>query len=266
MWCSADAFVLIAAQAACVALPAAGIPRWLQRFRSRAWALVAPLSLIAAVVALQLSPSSADVLTWVALLLVPAGCALALGWAMHAAWAPLAVLAAPLLALAWVSPDTRAGQMAATALITCSAATAGRLVAGAAPTAVLKLGVLAMAAADVWLVFTKQMEPATTVLGGAVPGAGLPQLQSASFGGAGLQYGDFFVAGLVGAILAVERRPQLLPAAAVLAVSLAWNQLFLVYDYLPATVPPALVLIGCEALRRRDRLLLPRLTPARRTP
>jgi hypothetical protein len=40
-------------------------------------------------------------------------------------------------------------------------------------------------------------------------------------------------------------------------VSLCWDQLFLVYDVLPATVPPALVLIGVEVLRRRRRETLP---------
>ena len=50
-------------------------------------------------------PFTADVLTWIALILVPIGCALALGWAMHGAWPPLAALAAPLLALAWGVPD-----------------------------------------------------------------------------------------------------------------------------------------------------------------
>ena len=33
---------------------------------------------------------------------------------------------------------------------------------------------------------------------------------------------------------------------AVFVASLAWDQLFLVYDVLPATIPPALVLLGCE--------------------
>ena len=45
-------------------------------------------------------------------------------------------------------------------------------------------------------------------------------------------YGDYFVAGLVGAIIAVERGPQLVAAAAMLVVAEAWNQMFLV-DRLP---------------------------------
>ena len=44
-------------------------------------------------------------------------------------------------------------------------------------------------------------------------------------------------------------------ALAMLVVTLAWDQLFLVYDILPATIPPALVLLGDEAWRRRPRAL-----------
>jgi hypothetical protein len=86
------------------------------------------------------------------------------------------------------------------------------------------------------------------VLVAAQPGPGLPQLQSASYGFAGLGYGDFFAAAVVGGIFAAQRRPQLLGAVGVLVVSLAWDQLFLVVDTLPATVPPAIVLVAMEAV------------------
>jgi hypothetical protein len=281
MWFSADNLVLVAAQSACVALPAAGVPAWAERLRGRGWALVAPVSIVAVVGGIELVPSTADVLTWVALLLVPAGCALALGWAMRPAWPPLALMVPPLLALAWASPDSRAGQLATTALIAGSAVTVGRLLAAAAPLTLLKAGIFAMAAVDAWLVFTNRLQPANAVLVSAAPGPGLPQLQSASFGGSGLGYGDFFVAALAGGVLAAQRGPQLAAAVATLVLSLLWDQLFLVYDVLPATVPPALVLLGCEALRRRGGAWAPRpilreaeskpgeagpLTPARRTP
>jgi hypothetical protein len=264
MWFSSDNLVLVLAQSACVALPAAGIPFWAQRLRSRAWALVAPLSIALVVAAIELVPSTADVLTWVALILVPIGCALALGWAMHRAWAPLAALAAPLLALAWASQDTRAGQLATVVLVAGSAVTVGRLLAAAAPLSLLKAGIYAMAAVDAYLVFTNRLQPANVVLVTAAPAPGLPQLQSTSFGGAGLGYGDFFVAGLVGGILAAQRGPQVRAALAVLVASLLWDQLFLVYDVLPATVPPAVVLLGCEVLRRRK--LAPAWRSGRRSP
>jgi hypothetical protein len=251
VWFEADNVVLTTIQAACLALPAAGLPRWTRRFQTRAWALVAPLSIAVVVGAIELLPSTADVLTWVALLLVPPGCALALGWAAHGARPWLAPLAAPLLALAWATPDSRVGQLATTLLIAGSAITLGRLLAGAAPLTLLKVGIVGMAAVDAVLVFSNNLQPANAVLVAAEPGLGLPQLQSASFAGAGLGYGDFFAAAVVGGIVAAERGPQLAAAAAMVMVTFAWDQLFLVYDVLPATIPPALVLLGVEALRRR---------------
>src|SRR5436190_4937328 len=148
MWFEPDNMVLTVAQAAAIALPAAGLPLWTRRFRTGAWALVMPLSIVVVVVAIAAIPTTADVLTWVALLLVPPGCALALGWAARGARPWLGVLAAPLLALAWAAPDTRAGQTAAVLLIAGSAITLGRLLAGAAPLTFLKIGVIAMATVD----------------------------------------------------------------------------------------------------------------------
>ena len=253
MWFSWDNLVLTLAQCACIALPAAGLPAWTRRYRTGAWALVMPLSIVVVVVAIAVIPTTADVLTWVALLLVPPGCALALGWAAHGARPWLAVLAAPLLAVTWAWPDTRAGQVALTLLILGSAVTLGRLLAGAAPLTLLKAGVVAMAVVDAYLVFSGRLEAPNAVLIAAAPGHGLPQLQSAAFGPASLGYGDFFAAAVVGGILAAERVPQLAAAIGMVVVSLCWDQLFAFYDILPATIPPALVLIGDEAWRRRPR-------------
>lgn len=267
VWFSADNLALTAAQAACVALPAAGLPWWTERLRTGAWALVLPLSIAVVVAAIALVPATADVLTWVALILVPVGCALALGWAARGARPWLASLAAPLLALAWALPDERVGQVAATVMIAGSAIALGRLLAGAAPLSLLKAGVVAMAIVDAVLVFSNNLQAPNAVLVAATPAPGLPQLQSAAFGAAGLGYGDFFAAAVVGGILAAQRGPQLAAALGMLAVTLVWDQLFLVYDVLPATIPPAVVLVAAEAWRRRDR---PRATrrvgpPARST-
>jgi hypothetical protein len=252
VWFSVDNFVLIVVQAACVALPRAGLPAWTERFRTRAWALVLPLSIAVVVGAIELVPSTADVLTWVALLLVPPGCALALGWAARGARPPFAALAVLLLAVAWAAPETRAGEISTTLLIAGSAVTLGRLLAGAAPLTLLKAGVIAMALVDAWLVFSDRLQPANAVLVAASPGLGLPQLQSASFGAAGLGYGDFFAAAVVGGILAAERGPQLGAAVGMVVVSLCWDQLFLVYNVLPATIPPAVVLGAATVLRARS--------------
>ena len=185
-------------------------------------------------------------LTWVALLLVPAGCALALGWAARGARPIHAGLAVPLLALAWAAPDTRVGEISTIVLIAGSAVTLGRLLAGAAPLPLLKAGVIAMAVVDAWLVFSGRLQTPNAVLVAASPGLGLPQLQSAAFGTAGLGYGDFFAAAVLGGIVAAERGPQLAAAVGMVVVSLCWDQLFLVYDVLPATIPPAVVLAALQ--------------------
>jgi hypothetical protein len=246
-----DNEVLMLAQAACVAVPAAGLPAWSERLRTRAWALVLPLSIAVVVAAIQLVPATADVLTWVALLLVPPGCALALGWAARGARPAAAALAIPLLVIAWVAPDTHAGQISATVLIAGSAVTLGRLLAGAAPLPLLKAGVLAMAAVDAWLVFSNRLQAPNALLVAASPGHGLPQLQSASFGTAGLGYGDFFAAAVLGGILACERGPRLAGAAATFVVALCWNHLMVGYDVLPETIPPAIVLLATIVWRAR---------------
>src|SRR4051794_14153845 len=208
VWFSGDNFALNVAQAACVALPAAGLPPWLERYRTRAWALVLPLSIAVVVAAIAVLPGTADLLTLVALVLVPIGGALALGWAARGARPWLAGLAVPLFVLAWTAQDAGAGELAATVLIAGSAVGAGRLLAGGAPLALLKAGVVVMAAIDAVLVFSNNLQPSNDVLVAAAPGAGLPQLQSASFGTAGLGYGDFPAAAAGGRIRAGGRKTQ----------------------------------------------------------
>ena len=251
MWFEPHTFALDVAQAGCVALPAAGVPGWLERFRGRGWALVLPLSIAVVVAGIAVVPVSADALAWIAVVLVPVGCALALGWAAHGAWPPLAALAVPLLAVAWALQHRLTGQVAATLLIVGSAVTVGRLLAGAAPLPFLKAGVVVMAAVDAYLVFSNHLQAPNAVLVAANPPLGLPRLQSAALGGSSLGYGDVFVAAVVGGIVAAERGPQLLTALAVLVATFCWDQLFAVFDELPATVPPAVVLVALELLRRR---------------
>lgn len=253
MYFDLDTVVLDAAQAVCIALPAAGIPAVLLRLGGRGWALLAPLSLLGTIVAIRLAPNSADVLTWVALLLVPPGAALGLGWAMHGARPWMALLTVPLLVAAFAGPEDAVGRAARLVLIVCSTATAGRLLAGGAPLSLLKVGVVLMAILDVILVMGDQFDAQFAGFDAAAPAAGLPQLQLAEIGNVATDYGDYFVSGLVGAILAAERGPQLVAAVVMLPVAEAWNQLFLVVDSLPNTTAPALVLIGAELWRRRLR-------------
>ena len=176
---------------------------------------------------------------------------------MRGARPALAALAAPLLAIAIATPSSHFGQLAILVLIVGSAVTAGRLLVGVAPLDLVKAGVIVMAIVDSILVFSGNLQHPNDVLVAAAPGHGLPQLQSASFAGAGMGYGDFFAAAVVGAALAAEGRPRLVFAAMMVLAALAWDQLFLLYDILPATVPPALTLIVSEVWARRRELRRP---------
>jgi hypothetical protein len=212
-----------------------------------------PLSIAVVVAAIGVAPWTAHVLTWAALVLVPLGCALALGWAAGGARPWACAAAVPLLVIAWAMPGDRAGQAAAMVMVAASAVTLGRLLVGAAPLRLLTAGAVAMVIVDAVLVCSGNLQAANAVLVSATPAAHLPQFQSASFGPAELGYGDLFVAAVVGAILATERRHQLVGAAATLALSVAWDQLLLSYDLLPATIPPVVALIVVQGWRRRDR-------------
>jgi hypothetical protein len=245
---AADA-VLISAQASLVALPAAGVPRWMRRFAGGWWALILPLSIAVVVGAIELIPQTADALTWVALILIPPGAALALGWAMRGARWPYAALAAPLLILAWADVEGLAGDAAAAVLTALSCVTLGRILAGIVPVAWLKAGIVAMAIVDSILVFGNQLQAPNAVLNAAVPTPGAPQLQYLDLHYASIGYGDVFVAGVLGGVLALERRPQWPAAALVLACSVMWDLLFFHYDTLPATVPVAAALVILETRR-----------------
>jgi hypothetical protein len=261
-----DTALLDAAQALTIALPAAGVPAWLLWTRGRGWALIAPLSVVVSVAAILITSASADVLTWIALVLVPPGCALALGWAAHGARPWLALLVVPLLAVALASPDDPGGRLARLALIVGSCVTLGRLLAGATPLLLLKAGVLAMATIDAVFIFGDLFGTENAIFNAAAPAEDLPRLQVADIGDTSTDYGDFFVAGVVGGILAAERWNQPLAAVATFVAAQAFNQLFLLVDSLPGTIPPALVLIAFELWHRRTEVRRPEPASGRLTP
>jgi hypothetical protein len=247
--------VLLGTQALLVGLVGAGVPAWVRARATARWALVLPLSIAVVVAAIALLPDVADALTWVALLLVPPGAALALGWAMRGARWPLALLAVPLLVFAWGSQTTAAGELCGLALTALSCVTLGRLLAGVAPAPWLKAGIVAMAIVDAILVFSNGLEQPNAVLNAAVPAPGLPQLQYVSFGPANLGYGDLFVAGVLGGVLAVEGARVWRWALVTWALAEAFTLLFYVTDTLPATVPVAVALVVREVLRAQSHPL-----------
>jgi hypothetical protein len=256
-WAS-DAF-LLAAQSAAVALPRGGAPGAVatlaRRLASPWWALVPVASIVGAIFAIRAAGSTADALTWLALLAIPPLAAVALGWAMRGGRPALALLVAPLFALAWADRTGLAGEAAGVVLAALSCVTLGVLLAAVAPRSLLKVGIVLMAAADAALVTAQLLQPANDVLNAAAPPAGLPQLQRALFGDAVIGYGDLFIAGVFGAIVAAEagadRAAPLRAALTTLVLAAAFDLLFLVLDVLPATVPVALALIATELRNSR---------------
>jgi prepilin signal peptidase PulO-like enzyme (type II secretory pathway) len=119
----------------------------------------------------------------------------------------------------------------------------------------IKIGLIITAMVDTTLIVTEKLQGPNDVLNAAapVPQLHLPKLQLVQLGPAQMGYGDLFVAGLFGAVLAIERRNPALAAFATFAFAAIMDLLFLVTDTLPATVPIALALILVELLARRAK-------------
>jgi hypothetical protein len=242
---------LLALQAAVVAAPRpVSRPAWMERFRGRGWALVPIGSIVVVVFAIRYVSDTATGLTWLALIAVPILAAVALGWAMRGARAPLALLAIPLFLLAWLDKNALVGEASGAVLSALSCVTLGVLLAAVTPARWLKAGIILMAAADVWLVVTDLLQSPNAALVAAHPPAGLPQLQAEVFGTVSMGYGDLFVAALLGAVLASQWRRQWQAALLTLVIAAAFDLLFFFISELPATVPVALALIVMEAAPR----------------
>jgi hypothetical protein len=250
-------------QGALVALPGTLSFPWVARRRSRLWAAIPPLSVIGFVfVARAAEQASAQSLTYLALVAVPILAALALGWLAHGARPALALLTPVLFALAWADRTGLAGQAAALALSALSCVALGVLLAAVTPPRWLAAGIVLMACADTALVASELLQHPNNVLNAAHPAAGLPRLQAAIFGSGAMGYGDLFVAGLFGGLLArgwpadsadpgSARTRQLRGAALVACLAVAFDLLFFTVNELPATVPvaSALVLVGLARWR-----------------
>jgi hypothetical protein len=249
---------LLALQAGVVAAPRA-VPRlpWVGRLRGPAWALVPVGSIVVVVFAIRFVSDTATGLTYLALVAVPPLAAIALAWAVHSRppvsrqrVAVSVAITAALFAIAWIWHTSLAGGAAAAILSALSCVTLGVLLAAVAPPGWLKLGIIAMAVADTWLVASDLLQSPNATLVAAHPAAGLPQLQSELFGTVSMGYGDLFVAALLGAVLASNRRRQLSAAVLTFALAAVFDLLFLTVSELPATVPVAVALIVLE-LRER---------------
>ncbi len=243
-------------QAGVVAAPRVLHPRWasrLRRLRGRGWAAVPIASIVGVIFMIRFASSTASWLTYLALVAVPLLAALALGWLGRGSRPWLALLTVPLFLLAWRTPGSLVGEGAAALLSALSCVTLGVLLAAVTPAGWLKLGIVAMAGADAWLVASNLLQAPNNELVSAAPGGGLPQLQSEQFGTVTMGYGDLFVAALLGGVLAPAPRLQRFAALLTLLLAALFDLLFLVVDNLPATVPVALALVLVQLWSWRSR-------------
>jgi hypothetical protein len=244
---------LLALQAGVVAAPREP-PRaaWLSRLNGPGWSLVPIGSIVVVIFAIRFVSDTATGLTYLALVAVPPLAAAALGWGARGA-KPLAALAAiPLFVLAWATRTSLVGEASAALLSALSCVTLGVLLAAVTPPGWLKVGIVLMAGADTWLVVSDLLQAPNATLAAAHPAAGLPRLQSEIFGTVSMGYGDLFVAGVLGAVLARDVGAQRAGALITFVIAALFDLLFLVVSELPATVPVALTVIVMELWRRRS--------------
>jgi hypothetical protein len=250
-------------QAAIVALPGSAPRLSLNRLSSRWWALVPPASIVVVIGLIALYASSADALSALALVAVPPLAAVALAALVRRARPALALAVVPLFALAWAASGSLAGETAALALTAFACVTLGVLLAAVVAPRWLKLGVYAMALVDTVFVAADLLQGPNATLVAAGPPGGLPRLHAVYFGQATMGFGDVFIAAVVGALLARERRSQLEAAALAAILGLAFDLLFFAVDLLPTTVPIAVTLALLEA---RDRRRVARHAPGLEPP
>jgi hypothetical protein len=236
------------------------------RSRGRSWIwLAVPALLLAAGVAItDLVPQGPHALALLATFGTPVLAAtggLFLGSRLWWLWLPAA---AGLWVAAWLAHGL-VQDGAGLALIVGACLAAASAAALVAPAWSIQLGLVALAALDVILVWgTPSVEQATTTLQ-AVPlphaaGTPLPSLQQATFGGAVMGWLDLLAPALLGVVVTGRRK---LGAAVVTGVAAGlWGLLLYVTSEVAATVPVLAGLGFAAADARRSRLRHP-LEPAR---
>jgi hypothetical protein len=238
-------------QAAVIALPGAAPRLSVAGLGSRWWALVPPASIVVVIVLVGVYSTSADALTYLALVAVPPLAAIALAALVKGARPEMALATAPLFALAWALSGSLVGDSAGLALSALACVTLGVVLAAVVAPRWLRWGVYAMAVVDAYLVAADLLQAPNSTLVAAAPAGGLPQLQAVYFGSATMGFGDLFIAATVGALLARQGRSQLEAAMLAAVLGLSFDLLFFAVDLLPTTVPIAVTLALLEARHRR---------------
>lgn len=234
---------LVVVQAALVLAP------WRERrvASSRLLGLAVPAGALVVGVTLAQVHGGADALAALAAVATPllaAACGWARGWP-----APLLVppAVAGLYALAWLRPETLAGDAAGVLLIAGACLTATGVVAALAPRPWLVAGLVLLVALDCVLVWgDRQVEPTMTALQAAAPptvGRRLPALQQAEFGSATMGWLDFAAP----ALLATLTARRLVPALATGAAAALWGLLLAVTSPIAATPPVLAGLLAAYA-------------------
>lgn len=204
--------------------------------RGRLWALLLPGVLVAFVIGLSADPSLAGRLA--ALAVVTPVLALGAPLVAERRWrAVVAVVSIAAVAVGLGSRHGVLGQTARVIAIACACSVLATLLAGVAPPAALRLGLVALVALDVVLVVSGDVGSTSQALHHAGAPAGLPSFQDATLGPATMGYGDLFGAAVLGALLTSEGRSRARAAVAVLACALGFGLLLTFFHTLPATVP-----------------------------
>jgi hypothetical protein len=230
--------------------------RFLAALRARWLLIVVPA---AAVTAATFLPRVAAVLavslSSLALALVPPLAVLGIGWAMRWRVWRLVPFIAPLLAAAWVTPESTLGRAAALLLVLLSCVGLAALVVAIVRSMVVKLGIALWAAADLSLALAHGLERASRAITEAAPAIGPEhlQLQYVVIGTSSMEYADLFVAAMLGAVLAAQRRNRGPAALLVATLGMSLGAFLLVTNVLPATVPVAAALGVVELYGLRPR-------------
>ena len=211
------------------------------------WGLVPLASIVVVVFAVRESAGAAAMLTYLSLAAVPPLAALALARGVRWSRRGLAVLVVPLFGIAWVERANVAGQAAAVVLSILACVSLAIVLTQLAPLRWLKIGILLTALGDVVMIGAHYLQPAQQLLNFATPGFDLPAFQRVLLSGVVMGFGDFFVAALLGAVLAAEgRRYQDRAALLTFGLALVFDLLFIAVPVVPATVPVAIALLVVE--------------------
>jgi hypothetical protein len=231
---------------------------------SRTLGLVVPAAALVVGVTIARVSGGADFLTALASVATPvlaAGAGWTRGWRLP--WLP-ALLVPGLYVLAWLRPETLAGDAAGVALIAGACLTATAVVAALAPASWLTAGLVGLVILDCIFVWgDRQVEPAMQALQGAVPphvgvGRPLPSLQQPELGTASMGWLDFAAP----ALLAILTRDRVRAAAATGIAGALWGLLLLFTSPIAAT-PPVLagLVAGGRAAPRARRAARLRADP-----